>query len=132
MEYAIVLLRQIASGEKSSQHHASSPLASSSDPDQMNAASLSMWSEIRPKDAFTLGLLSLARGDVPAAVDSFRALEQHCIVEFCVSNPRLLLTDGTQPSVFAKLLREYFAWCLLECVVRLGSQISCSLALQLL
>lgn len=90
-----------------------------------------MWNEVRPKDAFVLGLLYLDIGMVERAVQSFHTIEAHCVIEFCVVNHHLLQTDS-KPSTLAVLLREHFVWCLLECLVRLREKISPQTAMDLL
>jgi len=54
---------------------------------------VSGWSESSPKDKFVLGLLLLETGNVSKAAKAFTSIEPSCLVEFCVSYPKLFAYD---------------------------------------
>jgi hypothetical protein len=51
------------------------------------------WQQVRPKDAFALGLLLLDTNMVEKATQVFASIEPHCIVEFAMENPSLFLPN---------------------------------------
>jgi len=81
------------------------------------------WCGILLKDAMVLALLYLQVGNREKSIKILQSIESHCIVEFMVSNPNLLMpsTDEKEFSAFSVLLREYFPWCLIEILARLNA-----------